>query len=87
MVTKHAASASGTRFIVGKAAGSGCSRAEASVDGRESNFSLWKARLASKEARVVVDDEAVSVSMLVVAAGGLMADTGDGGGVCAVATM
>ena len=83
MATKHAASASGTSWKQPVAA----PEQKASVDGRASNFSPWTARLASKEARVVVDDEAVSVSMLVVAAGGLRADTGDGGGVCAVATM
>lgn len=58
-------------------------RKEGSVDGWASNFLPWKARLVSKKARLAVDDEAVSVSMLMVAAaaGGLRVDTGDGGGV------
>lgn len=54
-------------------------RKEGSVDGGASNFLPWKARLASKKARLAVDDGALSGSMLMLE--GFRVDTGDGGGV------
>lgn len=69
-------------FNYGETSRAASERKEGSVDAWANNFLPWKARLASKTTRLAVDEEAVSFSMLMVAAaGGFRVDTGDGGGV------